>query len=129
MKNEQDEALLDFLNSDVFKAGLKLAKTAQPAIAPLSGMAVGLTKSLASRNKKVPVQEFYMGLDFTTIPWHAKLAEGFYIAVQIPQMMETIWEWVDWVYHPGTGQIVNRDDKRTLIPHNYLVFSVSRYEG
>lgn len=25
VKNEQDEALLDFLNSDVFKAGLKLA--------------------------------------------------------------------------------------------------------
>jgi hypothetical protein len=129
VKNEQDEALLDFLNSDVFKAGLKLAKTAQPAIAPLSGMAAGLTKSLACRNKNVPVQDFYMGLDFTTIPGHAKLAEGSYIAVQIPEMMETMWDWADWVYHPGTGQIVNTDDKRTLIPYNYLVFSVSRYEG
>jgi hypothetical protein len=129
VKNEQDEAFLKFLDSDVFKAGLKLASTAQPAIAPLSGMAVGLTRSLASRNKNVPVQDFFMGLDFTTIPTRAKLAEGSYIAVQIPEMMETMWDWGDWVYHPGTGQIVNKDDKGSLIPYNYLVFSVSRYEG
>ncbi len=129
VKNDQDEALLDFLDSDVFKGGLKLIKTAQPAIAPLSGMAVGLTKSLASRHKNVPVQDFYMGLDFTNIPTRARLAEGSYIAVQIPEMMATIWDWADWVYHPGTGQIVKEDDNRTLIPYNYLVFSVSRYEG
>jgi hypothetical protein len=129
VKNEQDEALLGFLDSDVFKGGLKLIKTAQPAIAPLSGMAVGLTKSLASRHKNVPVQDFYMGLDFTNIPTRARLAEGAYIAVQIPEMMASIWDWADWVYHPGTGQIVKVDDKRTLIPYNYLVFSVSRYEG
>lgn len=128
VKNDKDEAFLKFLDSDIFKAGLKLATTAQPAIAPLSGMALGLTRSIASRNKNVPVQDFYMGLDFSSIPTHAKLAEGSYIAVQIPEMMETMWEWTDWVYHPGNGQIVKRDDGRTLIPYNYLVFSVSRYE-
>ncbi len=51
------------------------------------------------------------------------------IAVQIPEMMETMWDWADWVYHPGTGQIVKEDDKRTSIPYNYPIFSVSRYEG
>lgn len=129
VKNEADEVLLGFLDSDVFKAGLKLAKTAQPAIAPLSGMALGLTRSLASRNKNVAVQDFYMGLDFSNIPTRAKLAEGSYIAVQIPETLATIWNWGDWVYHPGTGQIVNKSDNRSLIPYNYLVFSVSRYEG
>ena len=32
--NEEDERLLGFLESDVFKSGLRLATTAQPAIAP-----------------------------------------------------------------------------------------------
>jgi hypothetical protein len=128
VKNESDEALLNFLDSDVFKAGLKLAKTAQPAIAPLSQMALGLTRTLASRNKNVPVQDFYLGLDFSAVPTRARLSEGSYIAVQIPEALQTIWDWQDWVYNPGNGQIVNKADTAKLIPHNYLVFSVSRYE-
>ena len=32
--NEEDERLLGFLESDTFKSGLRLATTAQPAIAP-----------------------------------------------------------------------------------------------
>ncbi len=129
VKNEADEALLKFLDSDVFKAGLKLAKTAQPAIAPLSEMALGLTRTLAARNKNVPVQDFHMGLDFTRIPTGARLAEGSYIAVQIPESLQTMWDWQDWIYNPSNGQIVNKEDRSKLIPNNYLVFSVSRYEG
>lgn len=129
VKNESDEALLHFLDSDVFKAGLKLAKSAQPAIAPLSQMALGLTRSIASRNKNAAVQDFYMGLDFSAIPTRARLTEGSYIAVQIPEALETIWDWQDWVYNPARGQIVNKEDSTKLIAHNYLVFSVSRYEG
>lgn len=127
--NENDEALLGFLESDVFKAGLKLVSTAQPAIAPLSGMAVALTKSIASRNRNVPVQDFYLGLDFTNIASRARLAAGSYLAVQIPEVLERVWDWNDWVYHPTSGQVVSRDDTKKLIPYNYLVFSVSRYEG
>ncbi|MEZ4524967.1 MAG: hypothetical protein R2941_03495 [Desulfobacterales bacterium] len=33
------------------------------------------------------------------------------------------------VYHPGNGQIVNKEDSTKLIPYNFIVFSVSRYEG
>lgn len=128
VKNEDDEALLGFLESDVFKTGLGLATTAQPAIAPLSGMAVALTKSIAGRYKNVPVQDFYMGLDFTEIAFRARLAEGSYLAVQIPEAFERIWDWDEWVYRPKSGQVVSRDDEAQLIPYNYLVFSVSRYE-
>jgi hypothetical protein len=32
------------------------------------------------------------------------------------------------VFEPGTGQVVNKTDRRELIPYNYLVFSVSRLE-
>lgn len=129
VKNEDDETLLGFLESDVFKSGLMLATTAQPAIAPLSSMAVALTKSIARRHKNVPVQEFYIGLDFTKIAFRARLNEGSYIAVQIPEAFERVWDWDEWVYHPKSGQVVSRDDEAKLIPYNYLVFSVSRYVG
>ncbi len=129
VKNDSDEAFLSFLESDVFKAGLKLAATVQPAIAPFSGMAYGITKSIASRNKNVPVQDFYMGLDFSPIPTRARLAEGSYLAVQIPETMQTVWDWQDWVYNPANGQVVHRAHPSQLIPYNYLVFSLNRYEG
>lgn len=128
VKNDDDEALLGFLESDVFKTGLRLVSTAQPAIAPLSGMAVALTKSVASKHKNVPVQDFYLGLDFTNIATGARLATGSYLVVQIPESLRSVWDWNDWVYQPTSGQIVNKDDPKKLIPYNYLVFSVSRYE-
>src|SRR5687767_1423121 len=85
VKNDADEAFLDFLEGDVFKSGLKLATIAQPAIAPLTGLALGLTKSIAQRNRNVSVQDFYLGLDFTGTSMGARLAVGDYIAVQIPE--------------------------------------------
>ena len=128
VKNDDDEALLGFLESDVFTAGLRLASTAQPAIAPLSEMALALTKSIAGRHRNVPVQEFHLGLDFSNIATGARLAPGSYIAVQIPENLERVWDWDDWVYHPSSGQVVNKDDPGQLIPYNYLVFGVSRYD-
>jgi hypothetical protein len=129
VQNDQDEAFLGFLESDVFKSGLKLAQVVQPAIAPLSEIAVGLTKSIATRNRNVPVQDFYMGLDFSAIAMRARLAEGSYIAVQVPEKLQTVWNWSDWVYSPANGQVVNKADATQMIPYNYIVFSVSRYDG
>jgi hypothetical protein len=129
VRNDQDEALLSFLDSEAFQGGLKLATTAQPAIAPLSQMALGLTKSIAKRNRNVGVQEFSMGLDFTRNVAGARLAEGDYVAVQIPQKLRVVWDWEEWTYDPRNGQIVRADDRRQLIPYNYLVFGISRYDG
>ncbi len=129
VKNEADEAFLGFLESDAFKAGLQLASTAQPAIGLFSETALGLTKAIAQRNKNVSVQDFYLGLDFSNIATRARLAEGSYLAVQIPESMQTIWNWRDWVYNPLNGQVVHTADATQLIPYNYVVFSVSRYEG
>jgi hypothetical protein len=129
VRNDQDEALLGFLDSDVFKAGLKLASTVQPAIAPFSQMALGLTKSVATHNRNVPVQDFYLGLDFSPIPMRARLAEGSYLAVQIPEALQTVWDWNEWVFNPANGQVVNKAEPGQLIPYNYLVFSVSRQDG
>lgn len=128
VKNEEDEVALSFLESDVFKAGLKLTSTIQPAIAPLSAMAIGLTKTIAQHRKNVPVQDFYLGLDFTNNAMSARLAEGIYIAVQIPEKERRIWEWSDWLYDSATGQIVNDYDRTELIPYNYIAFGISRYQ-
>jgi hypothetical protein len=128
VQNDQDERFLGFLESDVFRGGLKLATTLQPAIGPLSEIAAGLTRAIAARNRNVPVQDFYLGLDFSTIATRARLAEGSYIAVQIPEKLQTVWDWSEWVYNPNNGQIVNQADAAQLIPYNYIVFSVSRYE-
>jgi hypothetical protein len=129
VRNDQDEAFLAFLDSDVFKAGLKLASTVQPAIAPFSQMALGLTKSIATRNRNVPVQDFYLGLDFSAIPMRARLAEGSYLAVQIPETLQTVWDWDEWVFNPANGQVVNKAEPTELIPYNYVVFSVSRQDA
>jgi hypothetical protein len=76
----------------------------------------------------ITVQDFYMGLNFGNILTRARLAEGSYLAVQIPETLETVWDWSDWLYNPNNGQGVNRIDPKQLIPYNYLVFSISRYE-
>lgn len=124
VQNDEDEAFLGFLESDVFRSGLKLASTLQPAIAPFSAMAIGLTKSIATRHRNVAVQDFYMGLDFSDIATRARLAEGSYVAIQIPDIR---WDWKEWVYDKSSGRLVGNDGEAQLVPYNYLVFSVSRY--
>jgi hypothetical protein len=129
VRNDTDEAFVRFLESDVFRAGLKLASTAQPAIAPFAEMAYNLTRNIATRNRNVPVQDFYLGLDFGNIVTRARLAEGSYLAVQIPESLQVTWDWREWVYNPANGQIVRQDEPTVLVPYNYVVLGVSRYEG
>jgi hypothetical protein len=129
VKNDADEAFLDLLEGDTFKAGLKLATTAQQAIAPLANIALGLTKAVAKRNRNVSVQDFNLGLDFTGTAMGVRLAQGDYIAVQVPESLRRVWRWDDWIFDPSSGLIVDRADKRKLIPYNYVVFGVSRYDG
>jgi hypothetical protein len=130
VKNDQDEAFLGFLESDVFRAGLKLVASSQPAIAPLSEMALGLTKSIASRSRNVPVQDVFLGLDFSEdVPTRARLALGSYIAVQVPETRRAVWNWNDWIYDRTSGQIVRRANTAELIPYNYMVFGISHYDG
>jgi hypothetical protein len=125
VKNESDEALLGFLDSDAFKTGLQLVATAQPALAPLSVMALSLTKAMAARNHNVTVQTIELGMDFSRISTRPRLAEGSYIAVQVPEPIAQVWRWADWVFDPAVGMVTRRDDA-SPIPYNYLVLGVSR---
>ena len=129
VKNESDELFLNVLESDVFKSGLQLASTFQPAIKPLSQIAVGMATAIGKRNQNVKVQEFYVGSPFRQRP-HERggWPRASCIVVQIPESLSTVWNWDEWAYHPNVGHVLNRETKQT-IPYNYIVFGVSRYEG
>lgn len=127
--NEGDERLLQFLDGDAFKVGLQLLTTAQPALTPFSALALGLTETIAARNQNIAVQAVDLGLDFSRIAPRPRLAEGSYIAVQIPETQRIMWRWQDWSYDPASGRIVNARQPDLLIPYNYIVMSVSRYRG
>jgi hypothetical protein len=129
VKNDGDEAFLAFLETDAFKTGLKLVTTLQPALVPFSVMAMSLTKAIAARNRNVAVQAIEVGLDFSTVPTRARLAEGTYIFVQVPQTLTVIWKWEDWGYDPANGYIVRKANRTQLLPYNYVVVGVSRYQG
>jgi hypothetical protein len=124
VKNDSDEALLSFLDSAPFQSGLKLLKTAQPALTPLMDMTLGVTKALAGRNKNVAVQDFYLGLDFLPNTMGARLATGDYIAAQVPELASIKWN--AWQYDPNVGTIVSTEDSTVGLPYNYVVFGVSR---
>lgn len=128
VKNEDDGGFLGFLESDVFRYGLQLGAFAHPALTLFSEMAYGITRAIARRTKNVPVQDFHLGLDFSNVPTRARLAEGSYLAVQIPDSIQSTWDWSAWEFSPNSGRIAKREDPTQLIPYNYLVFGVSRYE-
>jgi len=121
VKNRSDETLLSFLDSDTFKSGLGLLTTAQPALAPLAGVVLGLVKQAATRHRNVPVQTIALGLTMTTVPTQAKLREGAYVAIQSPEDFSL----ADWVYDTSRQTIVHRKDS-TLIGLNYIIFSLTR---
>lgn len=125
VKNDQDLAILNTLESSPFQSGLKLLTTAQPAIAPFTAITLGVVKALAQRHQNVPVQKLYLGLDFENAAMGMPLAEGNYIAAQVPQ--EAAIDWQKWVYKPSLGTIVHKADGSSL-DYNYLVFRVSRYQ-
>jgi hypothetical protein len=125
VKNEEDEAVLTLLESSTFKTGLELLTTAQPAIKPFTAISLGLVKGLAQKHKNVAVQKLYLGLDFEDAPMGLRLAEGNYIAVQVPQ--ENTIDWNNWVYKPNLGTIVNKENNSGL-DYNYFVFRVSRHQ-
>jgi hypothetical protein len=124
VKNEQDEDLLRHLESDTMRRGLTLLRTVQPALAPLTEIAYGVTRTLARRHRNVPVQNFSLGLDFERRAFGAALRLGAYIVVQVPPELQYAWDWSDWVYEPVRGDLVRRADPGQGIEYNHVVLTV-----
>jgi hypothetical protein len=127
VKTSGDQKLLAFLEADAFKRGLEILNTVQPALAPLSAMAYGLTRNLvSSRSTNIPVQEFHLGLDFSNSATGARLAVGSYVALQAPPERANAWKWDNWRYNRETGQIVENTAEAKVVDLNYILFSVTR---
>ncbi|MBV9379126.1 MAG: hypothetical protein JO242_00450 [Streptosporangiaceae bacterium] len=126
--NKEDEKLLKLLNSDAFKGGLQLLAAAQPAVAPLSALAVGLAEITLQRNQNQGVQQMNIGLDFSANATRPRLAEGSYIVLQQANRGNPS-SWDDLTYDPANGHIVSRREPGQSVPCNYIIISVSRYQG
>ncbi len=127
--NKEDEILLRHLESDIYHDGLRLLEASQPTIPLFSSLSASLTLAVASRNALI--QQFYLGLDLGHHVMGARLAEGSYIAVQIPDTRLHTWAWDQWAYDPVAGRVMGIVDGelKNIIPYNYLVFSIRQYEG
>lgn len=119
--NTGDQAILDVLQSAVFKDGLKLMGTIQPALPQLVALAGGITQNLLSRNGNQQIQYFDLGLDFSNSRTSARLRKGSYVVVQVPGI--STWRWSDWFFDPNVMGVVDQDGK--VAPHNVIVFAVS----
>jgi hypothetical protein len=92
----------------------------------LSKFATGITEAFAKRNENIPVQNFDMGLDFSSIPTRVKLKEGAYIAVQVCDIAS--WDWSQWAYNVNNGTVVVTATPTKGVLNNYVVFSVSKIQ-
>ncbi|PZU07392.1 MAG: hypothetical protein DI606_16650 [Sphingobium sp.] len=123
--NSGDQIILDTLQSSVFKDGLKLMGTIQPALPQLVALAGGITQNLLKRDWNKQVQSFNLGLDFSNSRTSARLRRGSYVVVQVPG--ESMWRWNDWAFDPHTMSVVNVN--REITPHNTIVFAISASSG
>jgi hypothetical protein len=122
--NTDDEQALAFMDSDSFTKGLTLLNSVNPAIAPISQLAAGLTKMLLSARRNVAVQDVYVGLDLGNTPLGARLRLGSYVAIQVPDA--AAWDWSSVVLDAQSGQLVDVDSGQGL-KFNYFAFSVEPF--
>ena len=125
VRNKGSSKFLRFLDSDESRSGLKFIDSLNPAIPTLSKLAIGITKMVANTRHNVPVQDFFLGLDYSDISTRARLAEGSYIVVQVPDKASINWN--DWAYLRSRGILYSKKNATLDIPFNYVIISVTRY--
>jgi hypothetical protein len=128
VQNEEDEKFLGFLKSDEFKNGLQLINSIQPAIVPFSKMVQNVSESIAKRNRNIGVQDFFVGLDFSTTVTGLRLSTGSYIIAQIPKNLQDSWNWSQWKFDKVSGRIINKTDSTINFHFNYIIIGIKRFE-
>lgn len=122
--SSDDDLILDVLQTDAFKAGLALASQLQPAIKPFAGLAAGVVKLVASRNKNRQIHTFSLGLDFGNNATSIRLRYGSYIVVQ-SDVPELDWKNLRW----RQGAIIDIENDNKPVALNYMVFGISPFSG
>ncbi len=126
LSSRLDKALAEALGSKEFDQGLKLVTGSLPAVAQVSSLVRGLIEWSASRSDNCAVQQVDIGLDARKpgAPG-ARLAEGSYVFLQVPQTMADVWYFDEWEWNSDKNAIVNRDNGDPLAANHFIV-SVSR---
>jgi hypothetical protein len=127
VENKNDKKLVQFLEGDLFKSGLQLLNTVNPVTPILSDFSKGFTEGIANRNKNIPVQDIFLGLDFSEqITTRAKISEGSYVVIQVQDASN--WNWSEWTFNRQKSQVVNKIDQTKSPEFNYFIFSISKME-
>jgi len=121
-----DEVLAAFDNP-VFKSGLTLLNTAQPALKPLSTLAIAAVKWTANRGKNKVIHTFDIGLDFGGGATSARLRHGSYIVVQTDDA--GAWDWKNFEWNRDAMGLQYKGEPGREITFNYSVYGVSAFVG
>lgn len=124
VRSRGSEAILGALESPVFKAGLSLINTAQPALKPFVSLATAAIKTVESGKNNKQVHEFNLGLDFGDRSTSTRLRLGTYIVAQTDA---STWDWSQFSWQRASMQL--QDRRQTTgesIGFNYTVIGVSR---
>lgn len=124
VSNDSDNTLLNVLDSPVFNNGLKLLNKINPIVPVVSEYATGITRMILSRNKNIQIPAPTMGLYFDSISLRPKLAQGSYMAIQMPD--PDTFEWNQYSYNRHSGALRRKDRPNEDLRYNYFVFSISK---
>ncbi|MBS7776803.1 hypothetical protein [Acidovorax sp. CCYZU-2555] len=127
IESKGSEAILAALETPVFKAGLSLISTAQPALKQLVSLAAASIKNIESSKKNKQVHHFNLGLDFSDRVTSARLRLGTYIIIQTDSAS---WDWTQFEWQRDA--MLLRDVRKThaeSIGFNYLAIGVSNFES
>jgi hypothetical protein len=124
VKNDDDQRFLGFISGDLFKGGLTLLSSVNPAVPVVAGFVKGIAEGIATHNNNKAMQDVYLGLDFETVATRPKLRVGSYIVIQVPSA--AAWDWTKWQFSYSNGQIVDAANASDPVPFNYFVISISK---
>lgn len=125
VRSAGSDAILDALDSEVFRAGLSLLHTAQPALKPFVSLATGTMKMLASSSKNTQVHHFSLGLDFSERQTSVSLRRGTYVVVQTD---ESNWDWSNFTWNLDAMRLNDRRlPPEDSVGYNYTAIGVSYF--
>lgn len=127
VRNSLDDALLATFESPIFKTGLTLLSTAQPALKPLASLATSSVKMIMERKKNCQVHSFNLGLDFASGATSARLACGSYVVAQSDD--HGTWDWSNFEWNRDAMSLQLKANTATDPGFNYVVLGVSRFSG
>lgn len=124
VSSDDDEQLLQALDTSAFKSGLALVKSVQPALVPLVKLVQSSVSLVAGRSKNRQVHEYNLGLDFANTSTSARLRYGSYVVVQSDS---ADWNWANFEWDKGATSLRRKIPSEHGIDFNYTVFSVAPY--